>query len=183
MKHIIEDQSVLIVKEEYVGILILLCAMITSSIYALYLEQNNIQSFQVLYNWMIQKNSKDITLECIFMSYSKRLLLLWGLGWIGGVLSIGVLFCMMFAYGFTNASLIMIFGLKGAGFAFLCYGIQAIIILEFGMILIQKSQKLLKEKGRENQKEYLLLIFPMMILILLISYMDIRLGANIRMII
>lgn len=174
-------RRVLILKE--IGIkLIVIIAIVTSIIYAFWVEKRNTQTFEVLYTWYTQ----DYT-SISFMGFSytvtkylKKLLLIWLLGWFGITIPLSwmLLFSVAFSYGFTTTALLLLLGSKGVVIGMLSYGLQAIILLGIGIEILRKSIDL-GAKYKENVKKYYIqLLIPLICGSVVITLLDL-IGRNI----
>lgn len=168
---------------EEVGIkLIVVMAIVTSIVYAFWVEKRNTQTFEVLYTWYTQ----DYT-SVSFMGFSytvtkylKKLLLIWLLGWFGITIPLSwiLLFSAAFSYGFTTTALLLLLGGKGIVVGMFSYGLQAIILLGIGSEILRKSIDL-GVKYKENVKKYYIqLLIPLVCGSIVITLLDL-IGRNI----
>lgn len=145
--------------------ILLIVAILTSTWYAFWVEKTNIQTFQALYTWFTQEYTSVnfISFSYVVTKYLKKLLLVWLLGWFGPTIPLSwiLLFGVIFSYGFTTTSLVLLLGSKGILVGMFSYGIQSVLLLSVGFEILKKSIDL-GQKGKGNaKKHYIQLLIPL----------------------
>ena len=91
--------------------------------------------------------------------HAKQLISMWicGLFNVTRVVSFTLFFIIVFSYGFTMTSFILMYGVKGILIGVLTCGIQAVVIIFVGMYIMQASLSYTQRPGANNQplKNYL----------------------------
>lgn len=145
-------------------LILFLFAMVSSSIYAIYLLRNNQLPSGYLAEYLFDGtgdfNIKHVLL--VFLMYFKRCMLVW----IMGIFSFMVPFALclvylyIFAYGFSITWLLVSFGIRGIGVGIMNFGIQGILMIGFLLYLssaILEKNKVFDEGIRVSYPIYLLL--------------------------
>ena len=140
---------------------LLALAIVSSTLYVIYLENTKQLSSEMLQHYLMKK---EIVFEMkhfttVFVVYLKRCLLVWFLGvfTILTPLCFLLVFVYTFSYGFSIASFYVCFGLKGMWMAGLTFGIQCVVMVSY---LLYLQDCILKKKqvfGEVGQKSYLFL--------------------------
>lgn len=158
-------KSRLIVLKELGVKILLLVAILTSVWYTFWVEQRNLQTFEALYTWFTQDyiSVNLMSFSYILTKYLKKLGLIWLLGWFAPTIPLSwiLLFSIVFSYGFTTTSLLLLFGMKGILAGFLAYGIQAILLISIGFEILKKSIELGEQGNINAKKRYTQLLIPL----------------------
>lgn len=138
---------------------LLALAIVSSTLYVIYLEYTKQLSKEMLQHYLMQKEisfgMKHFV--AVFIVYLKRCLLVWFLGLFTILTPICFLlvFVYIFSYGFSIASFYVCFGLQGIWMGGLIFGIQCVVIVSY---LLYLENRILKKKqvfGEIGQKSYL----------------------------
>lgn len=148
-----------------IGVLILFVfAMISSTLYAIYLLKNNQLPNQYLSEYL------EVTADTwsmhhwlfVFMTYFKRCALVWLMGLFTFMVPFGLalVFIYIFSYGFSITWVVVNFGIYGVGKSIVSFGIQGILMAAFLLCLssamIEKN-KVFNEEIRMSYPMYLIL--------------------------
>lgn len=130
-------------------------AIITGSLYALYIKDKDTAVFLVLNNYILSENKETLVSQKFItglLGYAKQLLLIWtfGLFRFSVPLSMAVLYGMVFSYAFTTSCMVLIYGIKGLGVAVIVYGLQALIMITIGLYLAIMSIRRKDDLRRAN---------------------------------
>lgn len=141
---------------------LLALAIVSSTLYVIYLEHTKQLSKEMLQYYVMQK---EMPFEmrhflAVFVVYFKRCLLVWFLGLFAILtpLSLLMVFVYIFSYGFSITSLYVCFGLEGLWMGMLTFGVQCVVMVSY---LLHLEDCILKKKhlfGEITQKSYLLFI-------------------------
>ncbi len=149
-----------------IGVKMLLILTILASIwYAFWVEERNIQTFEVLYTWFTQDyiSVNLMSFSYIITKYLKKLSLIWLFGWFGLTIPLSwvLLFGMIFSYGFTTTALILLLGSRGMIIGMFSYGIQAILLLTIGIEILKRSIDLVGKDRGQSRRHYIQLLIPL----------------------
>lgn len=132
--------------------------LIVGALYALIIRRTNQQVFFTLHELLFSNRAYEVGKSFFwagFIAYVKQLLLIWIFSFfsITRPLAYGTLFLLIFSYGFTVASFILLYGVKGILIGFIMFGIQASLLMLTGITLIYYSKW--NKNGKANKYEIL----------------------------
>ena len=137
---------------------LLALAIVSSTLYVIYLDYTKQLSKEILEHYLIQEEMKFEMRHFITASviYFKRCTLVWALGLFTVLtpLCLMLVFIYIFSYGFSIASLYVCFGLQGMWMGMLTFGIQGIIMLSYLLYLEDCILKKNQVFGERVQKSY-----------------------------
>ncbi len=170
---------------DMIVIVVFVLAVISGSIYALYIKDRDSTVFLMLNNYILLDAKISFQVEKVLGSiygYFKQLVVIWLFGFFSLTLplSIGAFFIMVFSYAFTTTCIILIYGLKGLMVAVFAYGLQAIIMLAVAMYLAISSLRKNTSKGAHIQGESVFRIIPMIVGSSIIALLDILAVGNLH---
>lgn len=177
MKKLYHEKSKLNLYEGYGVILLCIITVIGSCVYAIYLQQKSTETFLLLNKYMEFEQNIAITWYTVcntFYRYGKRILLIWIFGAFSFTIPLGIilLLIMIFSYGFTTASFILLYGVKGSLLAFSFYGVQAILMCGLGGYITMHSIDIHKIQSIKLKQQYISLILPSLLLISITAGID-----------
>lgn len=147
------------------GILLLfIFAMVSSSLYAIYLLKNNQLPNQYLSEYLAAGSSTWSTRHWlfVFIMYFKRCLIVWFMGLFTVMVPFGLclVYIYIFSYGFSITWLLVNFGVNGIGRSIASFGIQGILMIGFllclSSVMVEKN-KVFSEQIRASYPFYLIL--------------------------
>jgi len=140
--------------------LLLVLAIVSSTLYAIYLNQHQQMDLAYLEEYL-KGSDQYIALDLqsisqVFMTYFKRYLIVWLVGGVAFLapIAIGISFMELFAYGFSMTSLYLQYGIKGIYIAGSLFILQGVV---FCVLLLEIVEIILKRKhffGTERTKSY-----------------------------
>ncbi|MBE6021724.1 MAG: hypothetical protein E7231_00665 [Cellulosilyticum sp.] len=131
-------------------LLLLVLAIVSSTLYAIYLKQHQQMDLTYLEQYLKESDlyiALDLkSISQVFISYFKRYVIVWLMGGIVFLApaAIGISFMELFAYGFSMTSLYLEYGIKGvwmAGGLFLLQGtVFCVLLLEIVEVILKRKQ-------------------------------------------
>lgn len=120
-------------KNSKLGVIVFCLALISSAVYAIYLKQNEHEIFYRIHSYFLYAYTVPLSaVLCfnLFTKYLKRVAIVYILSCflLTYPLAIICVFTIIFSYGFTISSFILLYGLKGIIVSVALYGIQGILI-------------------------------------------------------
>lgn len=146
-------------------LLLFALAVVSSTLYAIYLEKNGQLHLEYVESYLGEsnlKNGSDLeSLLAIWGSYFKKYLLVWLLGSVVFLSPIVVAYVFMngFAYGFSMASMYLVYGKEGvfmAGHLFVVQGLLFMVLLLKLTERIFKKNELFYSADEQGYLSYLL---------------------------
>lgn len=142
---------------------LLLCAlaMISSTLYAIYLKQHHQLDMTYVNSYVVESVAGSKILDVkylvvVYMSYIKRYLIIWLLGLVSFLTPLAMLgiFVNNFAYGFSIAAMYLSYGKEGLWMCAHLFVIQGVLF----MVLLLKLAEGINDKnqmlGMEGSKSY-----------------------------
>lgn len=145
-------------------LLLLALAIVSSTLYVIYLKHSEQLSPGTLQQYLGQSEEKfEIQyLISVFGVYFKRCMLVWvmGLFVLMTPLCLVLVFLYTFSYGFSIASLYVCFGVKGILTGIVTFGIQCVLMVSYLLHLeacILKKNQVFEEMARKNYPTFILI--------------------------
>ena len=184
-KRIAKEQLEFMV--EIGSVLLLIVAVFTGIWYSFYIEEKDAQTFTVLYTWLSQGSSNIdiIGFSYLVLKSMKKLIFIWLCGWLGFTSPLGwiLVFIVIFSYSFTTTTVILLLGESGIFTVLFTYGVQAILCVSIGLVLLKKSVLFLWGKSEKEKKVYAKMLIPIVIISVIVSLVDIVIMNNLQNII
>ena len=172
-------------KVEVGSVLLLIVSVFAGVWYSFYIEEKDTQTFRVLYTWLSQdaSNIDMIGFSYLVLKSMKKLLFIWLCGWLSFTSPLGwiLLFIIIFSYSFTTTTIILLFGGNGIFVVLFAYGLQAILCVSIGLILLKRSVLLLW--GESGKKVYSKMLIPIVSISVIVALLDVIAMNNLQTII
>lgn len=143
---------------------LLALAIVSSTLYVIYLEHTKQLSKEMLQHYLMQKEMQFEVRHfvSVFGVYFKRCLIVWFLGVFTLLtpLCFMLVFMYIFSYGFAIASLYVCFGFQGLWMGVLTFGIQCVIMASYLLHLedcILKKNQVFGEMARKSYPIFILI--------------------------
>ncbi len=164
--------------QDLFAVLIFILAIISGSIYALYIKDKDSTIFLMLNNYILMDMKTGFEIEKYlhtFYHYFKQLFMIWIFGLFAFTLPLSILafFILAFSYAFTTTCVILTYGSKGIAAAFCIYGLQAVMMLAIGMYLQIISFRKRYSKSNNLFKDHVIPVMPILAGSCIISLTDI----------
>jgi len=166
-----------------IGVFIL--AIISGSIYAIYVKDRDSTVFVMLNNYIVLDMKGTFEMEkyiSAIYDYFKQLLVIWVFGLFRFTVpfSIMALFATVFSYAFTTTCAILVYGLKGIIVVLFAYGLQAIIIITISMYLVIDSLRKQSLKTAHSFSEHIIQIIPIAMGSCIVALIDVLTMTNLH---
>lgn len=134
---------------------IFIIGTLLGALYAISIRNNEALFFAVN-QYLLCDTDTNLNLQTAKNSiilHGKQLITMWicGLFNITRVVSYALFFMIVFSYGFTITSFILMYGLKGILIAILTCGLQAVVIIFIGIYIVQASLGYTEKIGPNNK--------------------------------
>jgi len=147
------------------SVLVLLAlAIVSSTLYVIYLERTRQLSKEMIEHYLIQK---EVQFEAkhfitVFGVYFKRCMLVWVMGLFVFLspLCLVLVFVYVFSYGFSIASLYVCFGFRGMWMGVITFGIQCMVMVSYLLHVedfILKKSRVFEEMVPKSYLTYILI--------------------------
>lgn len=145
-------------------LLLLVLAIVSSTLYVVYLERTNQLPKEMLEYYLVHKGAKFETkyFITVFGTYFKRCMFVWLMGLFTFLTPVCLMlvFLYVFSYGFSIASLYICFGFRGLLTGGLVFGIQCMIMVSYLLHLedcILKKNRIVEEIIPQNYLSFILI--------------------------
>lgn len=167
--------------------LLLLVSVFAGIWYSFYVKEIDTQTFRVIYTWLSQgpSNIDMIGFNYLVLKSMKKLLFIWLGGWLSFTSPLGwiLIFVTIFSYSFTTTTVILLFGGRGIFIVLFAYGLQAILFVSIGLVLLKRSVLLLWGESEREKKVYTKMLIPIVTISVIVSLLDVVIMNNLQSII
>ncbi len=143
-------------------LLLLVLAIVSSTLYVIYLERTQQLSKEIIKQYLVQKETQFEVkyFITVFGIYFKRCMLVWLMGLFTFLIPLCfvLVFLYIFSYGFSIASFYVCFGFQGIWMGMLIFGVQCVIMVSYLLHLedyILKKNQVFKEMATKSYLSFL----------------------------